>query len=743
MSVHLHNKTLRRSAVLITAAALMTGAVQPLLSDAAHTGDTSAGAYTADEAAADITADTEDTEQFTDITASDETAQTEDAGYIVSGDYSYSYTTEGNIRIEACTSAESKLTVPDTIDGLPVTELGKSALSDIPAVSVALPATIEYISADNPFIQCESLQEITVDPANEYYTADAGVLFSKDKTLLLCYPQAKNGISYVIPEGVEQVGTAAFYNSVLSGITFPSTLSSLGRHSLSYCGHLTTADLSGTKLSLIDIMAFTMDTALNSVKLPETLYEIGGGAFYGCSSLKEIALPQSLHFIGQSAFAGTALEKVDIPDSVESIGYSAFGYDADDDPVDGFIVIGSAESAASVYASDSDEEYDYENNFTFLTREEAEDEMAYLEMETVTSGEYVYTVNDDGTAGIVLCTSVSSNIDVPAEIDGLKVTSIVKRAFMASQAVTITLPDTVKTIGDDAFFQCTYLEKLNIPSGCAIIEGDEPFFTCTALREINITGGSSGSYSSVDGVLFDKGMTKLICYPRGRTEESYTVPASVREVGYSAFSGCSLKSVDLSDVTSIAACAFDNCTSLERVKLSRELETVGNDAFYNCTSLGSVRLYNKLTAIGDYAFGYFYNEEQETGEEEDTDIFSELLGGETEEETDRSVLVDGFKIYAAKDSLGWKYAQACGIETVTGTVAIGSHNVSIPFLIVCGSLLLLLILIAAITAAVKRARIRKAEKNTADIKEKAARMMRERRAAEEQAGKGDDRNEDK
>ena len=182
-------------------------------------------------------------------------ASTASESYIVSGDFSYSLNSDGSAQIQDCTATGTELTIPDTIDGIKVAELGKTAFGsdpeNCPFEKINLPASIEYISSSDPFMYCTKLKEITVDAANEYYTVSDGVLFSKDMTLLVCYPQMLGGSSYTIPEGVTELGSAALYNTGLEEITFPSTLAVIDYFALGSLTGLTSVDMSGTALSSI------------------------------------------------------------------------------------------------------------------------------------------------------------------------------------------------------------------------------------------------------------------------------------------------------------------------------------------------------------------------------------------------------------------------------------------------------------------------------------------------------------
>ena len=602
--------------------------------------------------------------------------ETEAEEYTVSGDYSYSLSEDGTARIEKCTSQEKEIVIPDTIDGHSVTEIGRYTFEESSVESVVIPASVEYISAENPFVQCTSLKEIKIDGESDYYFCDDGVLYTKDMKKLSCYPQAKSGTSFEIPDTVEQIGIAAFYGTSLTDIKIPDSVSKIGRHAFASSA-ITSVDLSGTSIDAVDVMTFMNCKSLSEVILPDNLEGIALSAFYGCKALEDIKLPENLVEIDQNAFMGTGLKKIVIPSSVMSIGYSAFGYDENENPIADFVIVGESGSAAQMYAVDTDSEYNYANNFTFTTIEADEAYEEYLKLDTKMYDEFEYfTENNEVT--IVFCYSSENTVNVPEEIDGMKVTAIYKNAFITCSSAEIILPNTIKTIGEGAF--SSYVVRLVISGNCTSIEGEEPFLMCSNLKEIEVSEGD-GEYSSLDGVLYNKDKTKLIAYPLEKRETDFKAPDTLREISASAF--CNnryLQTVDISTVTDIYNFAFDNCSALKSVKLSKDLKVVGNDAFYGCTQLKSVRLYDKLETIGDYAFGYEYDEEtaQKTANASEEEL-SAIANGQAEApELDK--LVDDFKIYADENTMGYDYAKACGIETVTGTMQIGNNNVSKGFL---------------------------------------------------------------
>ena len=209
------------------------------------------------------------------------------------------------------------LTYIDIPDG--VEEIGDHAFEDCSLTGITFPETLtkfsDWIFRGNP------LTSVTIDKNNPYYCTDeSGVIFNKDKTMLLYYPEGKTETSYVIPSGVQTIGSRAFYT----------------------CSNLT------------------------SIKIPNTVTKIGLSTFRDCTGLTSIRIPKSVTTIESAAFCGcTNLQSVTIPETVTTIGSEAFGYICVSykfSPIADFTVCGKPDTAA--------EEYAVKNGFRFVEVED-------------------------------------------------------------------------------------------------------------------------------------------------------------------------------------------------------------------------------------------------------------------------------------------------------------------------------------------------------------------------------------
>ena len=154
---------------------------------------------------------------------------------------------------------------------------------------------------------------------------------------------------------------------------------------------------------------------------------------------------------------------------------------------------------------------------------------------------------------------------------------------------TIILPETIKSIGDNAFYHCTGLNSIVLPESVISI-GQWAFAGCTSLTNLPITN----NITTINSCAF-KGCTAL---------SSIILPDSVRTIGNSAFEGCtSITSITFSNaVTSVGDNAFNGCSSLTSMVLPESVNNLGNSVFKNCSALSSITLPQSITIIPEGLF---------------------------------------------------------------------------------------------------------------------------------------------
>ncbi len=199
------------------------------------------------------------------------------------------------------------------------------------------------------------------------------------------------------------------------------------------------------------------------------------------------------------------------------------------------------------------------------------------------SGDYKYVISDNGAVVIGLTSSIEGELVISETIDGHLVTCLERGAFVdcGGKLTRVVIPETVTSIGDGAFWNCTSLKSIEVNEG-------------------------NQSFASIDGVLFSKDKKSLLVYPAGKEESVYTVPESATTICASAFGGAEkLTSVIIPDsVTIIEEGAFRECENLTEMNSLGSITTIESSLFSGCYNLESVSIPVTVTSIGD---GVFWN----------------------------------------------------------------------------------------------------------------------------------------
>lgn len=207
--------------------------------------------------------------------------------------------------------------IPDSVDNIPITELHDTTdfmrYQDHGIRIIKLGKNIRYIIGntkndssihpygENIFLNANTLVSIDVSTENETFASSNGVLFSKDLTVLIKYPNCKtanadvdSSQNYVIPYGTKQIYNHAFYSHrFLESIDFGETVSTIGKEAFANCTKLSSIRFN-SRMEWIDNRAFMGCSSLKGIVLPEGLTKLSRGLFSKCIQLESIYLPDSL-----------------------------------------------------------------------------------------------------------------------------------------------------------------------------------------------------------------------------------------------------------------------------------------------------------------------------------------------------------------------------------------------------------------------------------------------------------------
>jgi hypothetical protein len=524
------------------------------------------------------------------------------------------------------------VTIPNTIKSV-----GDGAFSFASSLTnLTVPDSVTNIGF-GAFAYCTSLTRITIDTNNSVYSSVDGVLFDKPQTTLIQCPAAKAG-SYTVPSGVTRIQSYAFEScGSLASITIPNSVSSIGESAFVICTNLSVVTI-GSGVTNIEDDAFYWCGNLTQVYFAGNVPKLGASVFDGDSDMTVYYLPGTLGW--GPLFSGLPTALWFLPNPVILNSFSSYNVRTGQlaftiswaaqntviveacsnlfNPI--WLPVGTNTLINGVSSFNDPNWTNYPCRFYRVSSGPG--------LIIATASTNFTLVTNNGALTIIGYNGVSGVVVIPNMINGLPVTSIADGALSYSSLLTsVTLGTNINSIGNQAFYDCPNLWNVVISDSVTNI-GDYAFCSCSRLTSITIPGGVTNigqdalagcirlgtitvdprnpTYSSVDGVLFDKNQITLIQYPPGKAGNHYTIPNSVTSIGDSAFSSCySLSGVSLgSNITIIGDDAFEGCSSLANVTIPYSVISIGNQAFSGCSSLASVKLGGAVASIGIQAFEF-------------------------------------------------------------------------------------------------------------------------------------------
>lgn len=476
-----------------------------------------------------------------------------------------------------------------------------------------------------------------------YDSSDELRISADGKTVLGVYDNTITAI--VIPYGIEVIGERAFgYCRFLREVVLPQTIKHIERCAFDKCKYLHSVNL---PLQLTEISDFVFSDCefLESIDIPSGVQRIDDFAFSGCSSLKRIKLPEGIKSIGNRSFSEcNSLTSIKIPGSVKNLDKGSFDYckrlkkieldegvESVDCPFYGCTAVKTITIPNSLKTMEGDLFCDFSSLDTIVL---AKDNPNFVFVNNV-------LYSKDKKRIVCAHPNIGPYYEVPQSV-----VRIDRMAFYNCKNLEeISLHDNIKTIGDHAFGCCKKLKRIVIPKKLKVIEthtfedcvslsevvlqsglkeiGWYAFYGCSSLHHIYIpesvryihTGMASflrdyavspdnKHFTTIDGVLYNKDLTKLIEMPLGRKIRNYVIPDSVVEIGDDAFRLCeSLRHISFPiGLRRIGEDAFGNCISLQELQLPDGIDAIQKNTFRYCEALKSIKLPKHLKIIGEGAF---------------------------------------------------------------------------------------------------------------------------------------------
>ena len=359
----------------------------------------------------------------------------------------------------------------------------------------------------------------------------------------------------------------------------------------------------GTEYTITRVgdFAFYGSYSLTSIVIPNTVTYIGTSSFLRCVSLTSIDIPNSVTHINVSAFSECrGLKHLYIPSSVTNITVTAFA---------------KCPGLESITVDEANPVYDSRENCNAVI-ETATNIMIQGCQNTVipesvkTFGQYVFAgvtgltsfVIPEGTTRIpnymfMDCSNLTY-VEIPNTVK-----SIESAAFEGCSSIHhLDIPNSVWSIGWDTFVNMTSLESFYVPSSVTYIN-EGCFSGCSALTSLTVASDNQ-YYDSRDNcnAIIETATNKLMA-----SSQNTVIPSTVTAIGYSAFSGNVMTSIDVpNNVTSIERYAFGHCPNLTQATLPDSITTIEEATFYQCEMLQSITIPALVTSIGDNGFRLCY-----------------------------------------------------------------------------------------------------------------------------------------
>lgn len=520
----------------------------------------------------------------------------------------------------------SNITIPNTYLGVPVTTVEASAFQSCSnLVVVNIPSSIVNIEVGSQgpngtgscFQGCTKLQEINIYPVEgmieediRYYTIDGVLIYRNEYNgyEIKYFPYNTKGGTYTIPSIVTTIPINAFKGCIkITEIIIPATVTKIDESAFQSCSNLVSVTFldveEGDDIQelVLGSKVFSGDSSLEVINLPARLTSFSLDIFNSCSKLSAVNIVGTYENAVYSSTDGVLMniDKTEIlffprakgstyttPVGVQKIGASAFE---------------SCKELVEIYISGQVTLID-KNAFKSCTGLEKIIFLGSAEDNALTIKESAfYGCKNENLTELTLPANLLvmeknafGNTSKLTKVNVYSVSPDIQFAY-AAFGTTTTSVTTAPTYYVKELFIAKEVTTFDITG----------VFGSKVLASVVVEEGNV-NYTSIEGVLFDKDVTKIVYYPTER-EGNYVVPSTVVEIGAKVFeSKTGITSITIGkNVTTIGTSAFANCSNLEEVIFEEggtEDLIIGSMAFMSCKSLISLQLPERLTQILDGAF---------------------------------------------------------------------------------------------------------------------------------------------